>query len=125
MRNEVAVRNGRDIKNTQNENYTVEEIAEKIVEDHNYLVQLSEGVLQVVKDNSKYYKFHIDYSSKVKVYKGQKLGAYRDGDYDKIDVKATHDGFFEPDLSHFWYRNIGITYFEDKCDLVIGKIFFP
>ena len=28
MRNEVAVRNGRDIKNTQNENYTVEEIAE-------------------------------------------------------------------------------------------------
>lgn len=125
MRNEVAVRNGRDIKNTQNENYTVEEIAEKIVEDHNYLVQLSEGVLQVVKDNSKYYKFHIDYSSKVKVYKGQKLGAYRDGDYDKIDVKATHDGFFKPDLSHFRYRNIGITYFEDKCDLVIGKIFFP
>ena len=125
MRNEVAVRNGRDIKNTQNESYTVDEIAEKIVEDHNYLVQLSEGVSQVVKYNSEYLFFHIDYSRKVKVYKGQKLGAYKDGDYDKIDVKATNDGFFEPDLSHFEWKNIGKAYFSDKCDLVIGKIFFP
>lgn len=125
MRNEIALRNSREIQNNQREEYTIEEIAQKIIEDSNYLVQLCDGILQIAKYNKKYYFFHIDYDKKTKVYRGQKLGAYRENDYDVLDLCATHDGFFLPDLTHFEYKNLGETNFDDKSDLIIGKIFFP
>ena len=126
MRNEVLVRNGGEIQNNRRENYSVQEIAEKIIEDHNYLVQLKEGVSQIVEYNSKYWSFHIDYSRRVKVYKGQKLGAYRkDNNYDSLDVCATYDGYFEPDLTHFHWKALNLTDFRGSHNLFIGKIFFP
>lgn len=126
MRNEIALRNSREIQNNQREEYTIEEIAQKIIEDSNYLVQLCDGILQIAKYNNKYF-FYLDYDKKTKVYKGQKLGAYTRNGYDIMDVCATHDGFFLPDLTHFVWKNLNKTSFDDinKVDLIIGKIFFP
>ena len=151
MRNEVAVRNGRELQNNQCENYSIQEIAEKIFnarhDDVNlfdtYENDLKNGVELEVKMHGKFRYCVIENASKSKfnVEKGTILGVLSsdyDGAYggywplgEKENIIATVSGKFKYEFSVFDSKGRNgndfvsdLSKFNEHC-VVIGKIFLP
>lgn len=151
MRNEVAVRNSRELQNNQCENYSIQEIAEKIFnarhDDVNlfdtYENDLKNGVELEVKMHGKFRYCVIENASKSKfnVEKGTILGVLSSdyngayGGYwplgEKENIIATVSGKFKYEFSVFDSKGRNgndfvsdLSKFNEHC-VVIGKIFLP
>lgn len=151
MRNEVAIRNGGEIQNIRRENYSVEEIADKIFYNRHdgdslfetYEDNLKNGVEVEVKMHGKFRYCVIEEASKSKfsVEKGTILGVLSsdyDGAYggywpkgEKENIIATVSGKFKYEFSVFDRKgDNGDDYVSDlskftEHSVVIGKIFLP
>lgn len=151
MRNEVAVRNGGEIQNNCRENYSVQEIAEKIFNDRHdddslfgtYEDDLKNGIEVEVKMHGKFRYCVIKDASKSKfnVEKGTILGVLSsdyDGAYggywpkgEKENIIATVSGKFKYEFSVFDRKgDNGGDFVSDlsrfsEHSVIIGKIFLP
>ncbi len=137
MKNEIAQQNNRYIQNYQ-ENYTVHEIAQKIIDNPKYREYLETAIPQIAK-HEYYNEFRLYVYEKTRVFKGAKLGAFGHAsysyngsciwhEYDK-NFEATKDGLFIPDLDKFSKKKSDIDSFifilerTFKIEIEIGKIY--
>jgi hypothetical protein len=124
MNNEIACIN--NLQFSQNRNFSIQEIAQKIIDDKDYYEKLVNGIPQ--KTPSRYpqydYFFRLlkEFSYKRFVIKGLKLGALRGrySEQDSISIEATDDGIFIPDLG-----KLDNDYRTYKILCEFGKIYLP
>lgn len=139
---DVAVRNGygNNIPVFPN-NFSVQEIAQKIIDDKGYYDKLVNGVPQVAirERGDDIGGFHLIINENTKVFKGVKLGAfynynhyslesdYRQGkNRDLKSIEATCDGIFVPDIDKLKSDSDG-NYYLERFNLPVefGKIYLP
>lgn len=142
MANEIAKKNNDVIQNFPERNFSIQEIAQKIIDAENnfsdYLDELECGIPQIAENKKmplEYEDHHLGFSvtlqNKQMVFKGQKLGDYVEllGSRTRIvqhfeNIGATHDGFFIPDLAKFYVTKRGELYSE-TLPVEFGRLYLP
>lgn len=122
MRNEIALRNSREIQNNQREEYTVEKIAQKIVDKPEYEKELQNGFDQVANKTRDIWTLDVRRRDGI-VNKGDKIAYKENFDTKKeIPILATHTGIYECVLSK---AQLYKTIWLDKGSVTFGKIYLP
>ncbi|WP_191014330.1 hypothetical protein [Treponema zioleckii] len=124
MGNEISTKNNDIVQNFSEETFTVQEIAQKIIDaPKKYLNELECGIPQIAPKKTYYRKLHFrrTVNKKTTVFKGQKLGDYYYYEYCEHyldNIESSHDGFFIPDLTKFT---------DSTRDLPVefGRIYLP
>lgn len=139
MNNEIACIN--NLQFSQNRNFTIQEIAQKIIDDKDYYEKLVNGIPQIAPNarNANGFRLLEEFSSKRFVIKSLKLGMLYKGcverycgnlyDHRKnIDsIEATDDGVFIPNLDIFEnsYKEEFDEYCSEQLPCIFGKIYLP
>lgn len=122
MRNEIALRNSREIQNNQREEYTVEKIAQKIVDKPEYEKELQNGFDQVANKTRDIWTLDVRRRDGI-VNKGDKIAYKENFDTKKeIPILATHTGIYECVLSK---AQLYKTIWLDEGSVTFGKIYLP
>lgn len=122
MRNEIALRNSREIQNNQREEYTVEKIAQKIVDKPEYEKELQNGFDQVANKTRDGWTLDVRRRDGI-VNKGDKIAYKENFDTKKeIPILATHTGIYECVLSK---AQLYKTIWLDEGSVTFGKIYLP
>lgn len=122
MRNEIALRNSREIQNNQREEYTVEKIAQKIVDKPEYEKELQNGFDQVANKTRDIWTLDVRRRDGI-VNKGDKIAYKENFDTKKeIPILATHTGIYECVLSK---AQLYKTIWLDRGSVTFGKIYLP
>lgn len=122
MRNEIALRNSREIQNNQREEYTVEKIAQKIVDKPEYEKELQNGFDQVANKTRGIWTLDVRRRDGI-VNKGDKIAYKENFDTKKeIPILATHTGIYECVLSK---AQLYKTIWLDEGSVTFGKIYLP
>lgn len=144
MANEIAKKNNDVIQNFPERNFSIQEIAQKIIDAENnfsdYLDELECGIPQIAENKEMFLKYkdsHLGFSLTLKnkqmVFKGQKLGDYVELNWDCLcktwivqhfeNIGATHDGFFIPDLAKF--QNENSKKLSETLPVEFGRLYLP
>lgn len=122
MRNEIALRNSREIQDNQREEYTVEKIAQKIVDKPEYEKELQNGFDQVANKTRDIWTLDVRRRDGI-VNKGDKIAYKENFDTKKeIPILATHTGIYECVLSK---AQLYKTIWLDEGSVTFGKIYLP
>lgn len=136
-RKDLVAANSNEIQNPYEGNYSIREIAQKIIDDPEYVDQV-EKIIPVFVDSKKGRHFRLLVRDKAKIYKGVELGEYGDCAVGygypwtwtkKEDVSAPCDGLFVPNfMANFRERNtrngkILVLVIPSRETIEIGKIY--
>ena len=134
-RKDLVEANNREIQNSYEGNYSIREIAQKIIDDSNYVDKVEHIIPVSVCNTGDQCCFRLLVRDKSKIYEGVALGEYGDLDYyyhvwnKKKDLLAQCDGLFIPNFEanfrEYETRNSKILVLEMGygSSIEIGKIY--